>query len=119
MQRVPQRLGPGRVAVTNDLAEGLEATEIVYTDVWTSMGQEAEHEQRREDFGPYQVNGALLRQAPAGVRVLHCLPAHRGEEITDEVLDGPQAAVFQQAENRLWAQQALLAAIFAPAGTPG
>jgi len=114
-----ERLGPGRVAVTNDLAEGLEATEIVYTDVWTSMGQEAEHEQRREDFGPYQVNGELLRQAPAGVRVLHCLPAHRGEEITDEVLDGPQAAVFQQAENRLWAQQALLAAIFAPAGTPG
>ncbi len=102
----------GTVHLTHEAAEGVADADIVYTDVWTSMGQEAEHEQRRQDFGPYQVNAALLRAAPPSARVMHCLPAHRGEEITDEVLDGPQAVVFAQAENRLWVQQALLAAIF-------
>jgi ornithine carbamoyltransferase len=84
----------------------------VYTDVWTSMGQEAEQQRRREDFGHLQVNDALLGLAPDGVRVMHCLPAHRGEEITDAVLDGPRSIVFEQAENRLWAQMALLAMVF-------
>jgi len=110
---------PPGVRVTHDLADGLERCDIVYTDVWTSMGQEAEHEQRRQDFGPYQVNADLLRLAPPTCRVMHCLPAHRGEEITDEVLDGPQAIVFEQAENRLWVQQALLCAIFSGSAEPG
>jgi ornithine carbamoyltransferase len=108
-------LSGGRRAVlcTYQAAEGLEDAEIIYTDVWTSMGQEAEQQQRRHDFAHLQVNEGLLRLAPPGARVMHCLPAHRGEEITDSVLDGPQSAVFDQAENRLWAQEALLALIFA------
>jgi ornithine carbamoyltransferase len=97
----------------HEAAVGLEDAEIVYTDVWTSMGQEAEQQQRRDDFAHLQVNDALLRLAPPTARVMHCLPAHRGEEITDSVLDGPQSVVFDQAENRLWAQEALLSLIFA------
>ena len=81
---------------------------MVYTDVWVSMGQEGEGEERRRRFRPYQVNDALLSCARSDVVVLHCLPAHRGEEITDEVMDGPRSAVFDQAENRLHAQKALL-----------
>jgi ornithine carbamoyltransferase len=76
------------------------------------MGQEAEQQQRRDDFAHLQVNESLLRLAPPTARVMHCLPAHRGEEITDAVLDGPQSVVFDQAENRLWAQEALLSLIF-------
>jgi ornithine carbamoyltransferase len=76
------------------------------------MGQEDQHEDRRHDFGPYQVNDELLRRAPKGVRVMHCLPAHRGEEITDSVIDGAQSIVFDQAENRYWVQLALLWAVF-------
>ena len=105
---------PG-VLVTNDLDQGLAGTEVIYTDVWTSMGQEEQHEDRRQDFGPYQINEAVLQRAPTGVKVMHCLPAHRGEEITDGVLDGPQSIVFDQAENRYWAQLALMASIFGPA----
>jgi ornithine carbamoyltransferase len=99
--------------VTHDAASALRDTEIIYTDVWTSMGQETEQQRRREDFAYLQVNDALVSQAPAGVRVMHCLPAHRGEEITDSVIDGPKSIVFDQAENRLWVQQALLALIYA------
>jgi len=97
---------------TSDLETALATTEIIYTDVWTSMGQEEQHEDRRQDFGPYQVNQELVGKAPAGAKVMHCLPAHRGEEITDEVLDGPQSVVFAQAENRFWVQLALLREIF-------
>ncbi|MGC2192067.1 MAG: ornithine carbamoyltransferase [Candidatus Dormiibacterota bacterium] len=100
---------------TSDLDSALADTEIIYTDVWTSMGQEEQHEDRRQDFGPFQVNQSLLGRAPKGAKVMHCLPAHRGEEITDEVLDGPQSIVFAQAENRFWVQLALLLEIFAPA----
>lgn len=105
---------PG-LLVTNDLEQGLAGTDVIYTDVWTSMGQEEQHEDRRQDFGPYQINEAVLQRAPSGVKVMHCLPAHRGEEITDAVLDGPQSVVFDQAENRYWAQLALMASIFGPA----
>ncbi|CAG0963262.1 partial Ornithine carbamoyltransferase, partial [Myxococcaceae bacterium] len=77
------------------------------TDVWTSMGQEQEAEERRALFEPYQLNARLLRHAPDAY-VLHCLPAHRGQEITDDVLDGPRSIVFEQAENRLHAQKAIL-----------
>lgn len=99
---------------SSTLEAALADTEIIYTDVWTSMGQEEQHEDRRQDFGPYQVNRALLGKAPKGAKVMHCLPAHRGEEITDEVLDGPQSVVFTQAENRYWVQLALLTEVFAP-----
>ena len=99
-------------AVSADPAPALQDAEIIYTDVWTSMGQEAEQARRREDFGHLQVNNTLLGLAPSAARVMHCLPAHRGEEITDAVLDGPQSVVFDQAENRLWAQMALLTLLF-------
>jgi ornithine carbamoyltransferase len=82
--------------------------DVVYTDVWTSMGQEAEAERRRQAFASYQVNEELLALAKPGAIVMHDLPAHRGEEITDEVIDGPQSVVFHQAENRLHAQKAAL-----------
>jgi ornithine carbamoyltransferase len=101
-----------RFSVGHDPALALRDADIVYTDVWTSMGQEAEQQRRREDFGHLQVNDSLLAQAPPAARVMHCLPAHRGEEITDSVLDGPRSIVFDQAENRLWVQMALLALVF-------
>ncbi len=82
--------------------------DIIYTDVWTSMGQEAESELRRAKFADFQVNEKLLALAPPQARVMHCLPAHRGEEITGEVIDGPRSIVFEQAGNRLHAQKALL-----------
>jgi ornithine carbamoyltransferase len=82
---------------------------VVATDTWTSMGQERDPRDRSTVLAPYQVNKQLLAHAAPGVVVLHCLPAHRGEEITDEVMDGPHSAVFDQAENRLHAQKALLA----------
>ncbi len=112
-------LGGGRATVTHTYtpADGLADAEIIYTDVWTSMGQEAEQQRRRTDFAHLQVNDALLRLAAPGARVMHCLPAHRGEEITNSVLDGPQSVVFDQAENRMWAQEALLALVFAK-GSP-
>jgi len=84
----------------------------VYTDTWTSMGQELEAKQRLEAFSGYQVDAELVGNASANATVMHCLPAHRGEEITDEVLDGSQSVVLDQAENRLHAQQALLAWLF-------
>jgi ornithine carbamoyltransferase len=90
----------------------LADADIVYTDVWTSMGQEQEQQRRREDFAPLQVNDRLLALAPDTARVMHCLPAHRGEEITDSVIDGPRSIVFDQAENRLWVQLALLALLY-------
>jgi ornithine carbamoyltransferase len=83
--------------------------DVIYTDVWTSMGQEAEREERLARFAPYQVNAGLLSLAPAHARVMHCLPAHRGEEVTDDILDGERSIVFQQAGNRMHAQKALLA----------
>ncbi len=102
--------------VTHEAAPALRDTEIIYTDVWTSMGQETEQQRRREDFAFLQVNDSLVALAPPGVRVMHCLPAHRGEEITDAVIDGPNSVVFDQAENRLWVQQALLALIYSDTG---
>jgi ornithine carbamoyltransferase len=92
---------------TEDPREAVAGAHFVYTDVWTSMGQEAEQELRKRVFRPYQVNRELLARAPDAF-VMHCLPAHRGEEITDEVLDGPRSIVFDQAENRLHAQKAIL-----------
>ena len=96
------------VEVGRDPAEAVRGADVVYTDVWTSMGQEQEYERRRRAFQGYQVNPQLLRLAKRDAIVMHDLPAHRGEEITDDVIDGPQSAVFDQAENRLHAQKALV-----------
>jgi ornithine carbamoyltransferase len=97
-----------RVSVLSDLVGAVADADVVYTDVWTSMGQEAEKEEREKRFRPYQVNVDLLAGAAPDAIVLHCLPAHRGEEITDEVMDGPRSAVFEEAENRLHAQKAIM-----------
>ncbi|OJT21987.1 ornithine carbamoyltransferase [Archangium sp. Cb G35] len=97
-----------RVHVTADAAEAVKGADVVVTDVWTSMGQEAESAKRMKDLHDYQLNEALLAKANPGAIVLHCLPAHRGEEITGGVIDGPQSAVWDEAENRMHVQKALL-----------
>jgi ornithine carbamoyltransferase len=102
-----RRLG-GRIELTEDARAAATGSDVIYTDVWTSMGQEAEHEQRLEAFSRYQVNNTLIGFAKASALVMHCLPAHRGEEITDTVLDSKQSIVLEQAENRLHAQKAVL-----------
>ncbi|HED23718.1 MAG TPA: ornithine carbamoyltransferase [Firmicutes bacterium] len=99
------------INVQDDPAEAVKDADIIYTDVWTSMGMEEEYEERLQSFQRYQVNGALLEKAQEDVLVMHCLPAHRGEEITDDVIDGPRSIVFDQAENRLHAQKAILALV--------
>jgi ornithine carbamoyltransferase len=98
----------GSCRVVNDPVEGVKGADAVYTDVWASMGQEGEAEQRKRVFLPFQVNGGLFGQAQPDAVFLHCLPAHRGEEVTDEVIDSPRSWVFPQAENRLHAQKAIL-----------
>jgi ornithine carbamoyltransferase len=99
----------GSVDTLRDPYEAVDGAHVVATDTWTSMGQEGDGRDRSTPFLPYQVNGKLLGAAAPDAIVLHCLPAHRSEEITDDVMDGPQSAVFDQAENRLHAQKALLA----------
>jgi ornithine carbamoyltransferase len=103
-----------KARLTRSPREAVAGAAVVNTDVWASMGQEAEVEQRRRAFQGFLVDRALLSGAAPGAIVLHCLPAHRGEEIADEVLEGPQSAVFDQAENRLYAQKALLELLLAP-----
>jgi ornithine carbamoyltransferase len=98
----------GSVELVDDPVAAVRGADVVYTDVWTSMGQEQEYERRRRAFHGYQVNAELMRHAKPDAIVMHDLPAHRGEEITDDVMDGPQSVVFDQAENRLHAQKAVL-----------
>jgi ornithine carbamoyltransferase len=98
----------GTVNIIRDPLKAAKNADILSTDVWVSMGDEEEYDQRLRDFKPYQINSKLLEQAKHDVMVLHCLPAHRGEEITAEVVDSPNSAVFDQAENRLHIQKALL-----------
>lgn len=97
-----------RVDIHTDPAEAVRGADAVYTDVWASMGQEGEKERRAALFRPYQVNAALMAKAKPGALFMHCLPAHRGEEVTDEVIDSPQSVVFDQAENRLHVQKAIM-----------
>ncbi|NWJ45957.1 MAG: ornithine carbamoyltransferase [Chloroflexi bacterium] len=104
--------GKSFVKVSNS-PEAVGDADVIYTDVWASMGQESEAELRRRVFKPYQINSNLLEMAKPNALVLHCLPAHRGDEVTEEVLEGSQSAVFQQAENRLHAQKGLLVHLLA------
>jgi ornithine carbamoyltransferase len=98
-----------KILQTGDPCEAVSGAVGVYTDVWTSMGQEAEAETRRQAFAKYQVNAELMECAPEGAVFLHCLPARRGEEVTDEVIDGHYSAVIVQAANRMHIQKGLLA----------
>jgi ornithine carbamoyltransferase len=101
----------GEVRVETDARVAVKNASFIYTDVWASMGQEREATERRRVFAPYQVNEELLRHAPSDAWVLHCLPAHRGEEITADVFESDRSLVFDQAENRLHAQKAVLEAL--------
>jgi len=98
-----------RIEIIHDPKEAADGADVIYTDVWTSMGFEKESEIRKDVFKPYQINKDLVTKAKDDVIILHCLPAHRGEEITDEVIDGPHSVVIDQAENRLHAQKGILA----------
>jgi len=107
IQRAQESVGD-RIHLGHDAEEAVSNADVINTDVWTSMGQEEERQQRLGAFLAYQINGDLVRKAKSGVIVMHCLPAHRGEEITDEVMDGPNSAILDQAENRMHLQRALL-----------
>jgi ornithine carbamoyltransferase len=109
-QEYAQKSG-AKILLLYDPKEAARGTDFIYTDVWASMGQEDEAEQRRQIFRPFQLNRELLSVAKPDAKVLHCLPAHRGEEISADVLDGPQSIVLDQAENRLHAQRALLSVL--------
>lgn len=97
-----------KVTLSNNPFTAIKNAHVIYTDVWVSMGQEKQREQRLRDFQPFQVNMAIVNKAPKDSVVMHCLPAHRGEEITDEVIEHPRSAIFDQAENRLHTQKALM-----------
>lgn len=101
----------GKIILSNNPQEAVENTDVIYTDTWISMGQEKEREEKINHFQGFQVNNQLVSLAKKDVIIMHCLPAHRGEEITDEVMDGPQSVVFDEAENRLHAHKGIMAAI--------
>jgi len=110
-----QKSGPGRARVLRSPAEAAQDADVLYTDVWASMGQEAERDKRLPVFRSYQINRSILRMGKSGALVMHCLPAHRGEEITEDVFEGPQSIVFPQAENRMHLQKAILYDLLGPA----
>jgi ornithine carbamoyltransferase len=103
-----KHVGPKLPVEIRDPAKAVKNADVIYTDVWTSMGQESERDRRLKEFAPYQVNSTLLKKAPKHVKVLHCLPAHRGEEISADVMESPASVVFQQAGNRMHVQKAIL-----------
>ncbi len=104
-----------KITLLRDPHQAVKNAQVIYTDTWTSMGQEAETKKREQVFPPYQVNAALVNEADPHVIVMHCLPAHRGQEITDEVADGPHSALFPQAHNRMHAQKAIMAYVLGAA----
>jgi len=106
-----------RLEAGHDVEAAVAGADVVYTDTWASMGQEAEHDARVVAFRPYQVNASVMARAGPGAIFMHCLPAHRGEEVTDEVIDSKASVVFQQAANRLHAQKAILALLLGERGT--
>lgn len=99
------------VYITNNPIEAVKNADVIYADVWTSMGQEEETEQRLKDFAAYQINDALVAHAKQDYMFLHCLPAHREEEVATSVIDGPNSYIYEQAENRLHAQKAVLVSL--------
>ena len=104
-----QKRHPHSEVVQNGVpGHAVGSADVIYTDVWTSMGQEAEHKERLKKFARFQVNAALLAKTPAHARLMHCLPAHRGEEVSPDAIDGPRSVVFEQAGNRMHVQKALL-----------
>ncbi len=98
----------GEYSMTNDITAGVQGADVIYTDVWASMGMEEEYQQRLKEFMPYQVNESMMAQANDDAIFMHCLPAHRGEEVTHEVIESKQSVVFDEAENRLHAQKAVM-----------
>jgi len=108
--------GPDSVSQTNDPAQAVSRADVIYTDTWVSMGQEAEKQKRRQDFAGFEVNSSLVGKAPAGVKIMHCLPAYRGFEISDEIVESANSIMFDQAENRLHFQRALLHELLGGAG---
>ena len=100
-----KRFPKSKLTQTSDPVAGVASADVVYTDVWTSMGQEAEHLERLKQFADFQVNAALLAKAPAHAKLMHCLPAHRGEEVSADAIDGPRSVVFEQAGNRMHSQK--------------
>ncbi len=100
--------GLSKIEILSDPVQAVRDADVVYTDVWASMGQEAEAAERKKIFQPYQLNSQLLKHAKKDVKIMHCLPAHRGDEITDEVIDGPNSIVFDEAENRMHVQKAIM-----------
>ena len=104
------------VSITNDPVKAVAGADVIYTDTWVSMGQENEKLERIKAFSGFQVNSELLKSAPAGARIMHCLPAYRGLEITDEVVESPNSIIFDQSENRLHFQRALVKKLMSPAG---
>ncbi|HKP94274.1 MAG TPA: ornithine carbamoyltransferase [Fibrobacteria bacterium] len=113
------RKSGGSYTMTHDAAEGVSQADCIYTDVWVSMGEEAQAEQKKKQFSGFQVNSALLDKAPAGCLVTHCLPAHVDEEITQEVMDSERCVCFDEAENRLHAQKAVLLTLIAGGASAG
>lgn len=108
LKMLKKKYPSSNISQTDDFKVAMKDASIVYTDVWTSMGQEAEESQRRQVFGPFQVNARLMKLAPKSARFMHCLPAKRGLEVTDEVIDGPQSIAFQQADNRMHLAKGLI-----------
>ena len=108
-----KNLGPGKSSWTTNVDEALKDADYIYTDVWVSMGFEDEAKDRMKILAPYQLNMTNLKKAKPDVKVLHCLPAHRGEEITDDVMDSEHSIVFDQAENRLHVQKAIMTLLMA------
>ncbi|MEX0866796.1 MAG: ornithine carbamoyltransferase [Pirellulales bacterium] len=109
LERLHSEIPGAEIHCTHDPREAVRAASAVYTDVWTSMGQEDEAASRSQQFAPFQINAQLMSQAPADAIFMHCLPAHRGEEVTDEVIDSEQSVVIQQAGNRMHVQKGVLA----------
>ena len=108
MRKRSRQATGAKVHLSHDPQEAVRGQKVIYTDVWTSMGQEAENERRRKVLDAYQVNGELFGKADKDAIFMHCLPAHRGEEVTDEIADHERSVIFDQAENRLHTQKAIL-----------